>query len=434
MSLSVAYDITKLAELYASRDYKVGISRTVERLLIELIKINTIDLKIVSICGNSPPLSTVASNLYIQEVHNLNHCVDSDYKSVLLSKFFYQTILTIYCNINKSKSGYYLPRSLAIKAFYKFLDKISIISRDTYYIFEPINYNLIHFTSPQLPKKNVIKMLPKLITVYDLIPIKATHYTNSLLSKTFQDFLHNINIQKDWVTCISEYTRQEFCEYTGMSLERAFVTPLAADEQFYPVDNPEEIQLTRQRYNLPEGDYFLCLASHLEPRKNIPFLIRSFIQLINEQPNLDINLVLIGSLRHKRPELITLMEELKAYQNRVIFTGYVPDEDLSALYSGAKAFIFPSLQEGFGLPILEAMQCGTPVISSNATSLPEVAGEAAILINPYDKDELSQAMLNLLSDEKLRNELTQKGIERAKQFSWSKCAQETVEIYKKIAK
>jgi glycosyltransferase involved in cell wall biosynthesis len=128
------------------------------------------------------------------------------------------------------------------------------------------------------------------------------------------------------------------------------------------------------------------------------------------------------------------MEELKAYQNRVIFTGYVPDEDLSALYSGAKAFIFPSLQEGFGLPILEAMQCGTPVISSNATSLPEVAGEAAILINPYDKDELSQAMLNLLSDEKLRNELTQKGIERAKQFSWSKCAQETVEIYKKIAK
>jgi glycosyltransferase involved in cell wall biosynthesis len=128
------------------------------------------------------------------------------------------------------------------------------------------------------------------------------------------------------------------------------------------------------------------------------------------------------------------MEELRAYSQRIIFTGYVPDEDLSALYSGAKAFIFPSLQEGFGLPILEAMQCGTPVISSNATSLPEVAGEAAILINPYDKDELSQAMLNLLSDENLRNELTQKGLERAKQFSWSKCAQETVEIYQKIAK
>ncbi len=434
MSLSVAYDITKLAELYASRDYKVGISRTIERLLIELLKLNTIDLKIVSICGNSPPLCTVASNLYIREVHHLKHCLDSDYKSILLSKLFYQTILTIYCHINKSKLDYYSPHLIATKAIYKFLDKTSIISRDTSYIFEPLNYNLIHLTSLQLPKKNVINFLPRLITVYDLIPIKATQYTNLLLAKTFQESLNNINIQKDWVTCISEYTRQEFCEYTGMSLERAFVTPLAADEQFYTVDNQEEIQLTRQRYNIPEGDYFLCLASHLEPRKNIPFLIRSFIQLINEQPNLDINLVLIGSLRHKRPEIISLMEELRAYSQRIIFTGYVPDEDLSALYSGAKAFIFPSLQEGFGLPILEAMQCGTPVISSNATSLPEVAGEAAILINPYDKDELSQAMLNLLSDENLRNELTQKGLERAKQFSWSKCAQETVEIYQKIAK
>jgi glycosyltransferase involved in cell wall biosynthesis len=161
-------------------------------------------------------------------------------------------------------------------------------------------------------------------------------------------------------------------------------------------------------------------------------LIQNFIKLITEQPNLDINLAIIGSLSYKSPEIITLMEEIKAYKNRIVFTGFVPDQDLCVLYSGAKAFIFPSLGEGFGIPVLEAMQCGTPVITSNVTSLPEIAGDAAILINPRDGDELCQAMLNFLTDEDLRDRLKQKGIERAKQFSWSKCARETVEIYQKM--
>ena len=207
-----------------------------------------------------------------------------------------------------------------------------------------------------------------------------------------------------------------------MPTDRVFATLQGADARFYPITNTETIQLTRQAYSIPEGDYFLCIASYLDPRKNVPFLVRNFLQLITEQPNLDINLVIVGSLSYKSPEIITLMEELKAYKNRVIFTGFVPDEDLRVLYSGAKAFIFPSLREGFGIPVLEAMQCGTPTITSNVTSLPEIAGDAAILINPLDSDELCQAMLTLLSDQDLRDQLKHKGIERAKQFSWEKCA------------
>ncbi|TRU86736.1 MAG: glycosyltransferase family 1 protein [Microcystis novacekii Mn_MB_F_20050700_S1] len=435
MSLRIAYEISILGSFYGLLDPKTGIYRVTEKVLFEILKSEEIQVTLNSLCSETPAMASINCSLYTSNFLEDKSCqFINTFQSKYKLEWLYKSLFLRYFSSEFQKLPKYSFDSILIRGMLKVMEKTRLNLLDNHKFFNPQEYDLLHSPHYALPPEELTGNLPRLLTIYDLIPIKATEFVPPSLTNYFQKIINSVNIQKDWVTCISEYTRQEFCEYTGMSLERAFVTPLAADEQFYPVDNPEEIQLTRQRYNLPEGDYFLCLASHLEPRKNIPFLIRSFIQLINEQPNLDINLVLIGSLRHKRPELITLMEELKAYQNRVIFTGYVPDEDLSALYSGAKAFIFPSLQEGFGLPILEAMQCGTPVISSNATSLPEVAGEAAILINPYDKDELSQAMLNLLSDEKLRNELTQKGIERAKQFSWSKCAQETVEIYKKIAK
>jgi glycosyltransferase involved in cell wall biosynthesis len=115
-----------------------------------------------------------------------------------------------------------------------------------------------------------------------------------------------------------------------------------------------------------------------------------------------------------------------------MFTGYVPDEDLSALYSGARAFVFPSLYEGFGLPLLEAMQCEVPVIASNTTSIPEVVGDAGILVDPKDVDALCQALLDLLTDNSLSQELKRKGLERAKLFSWDKSAADTVEVYKRI--
>jgi glycosyltransferase involved in cell wall biosynthesis len=307
-----------------------------------------------------------------------------------------------------------------------------MISQDTFYTFNPTNYDLIHITSIRAPQKELTGTLPRLITIYDLFQIQSDQYKNTSRENFFQKFINNIDLHQDWITCISEYTRQEFLEYTGMSPDRVFTNLQGANERFYPVIDTETIQLARQRYSIPSGNYFLCVASYLDPRKNVPFLIQNFIKLITEQPNLDINLAIAGSLSYKSPELITLMEELEGYKNRVVFTGFVPDEDLRVLYSGATAFVFPSLREGFGIPVLEAMQCGTPVITSNVTSLPEIAGDAAILIDPCDSDELCQAMVNLLCDPDLRDQLKQKGIERAKQLSWSKCASETVEIYQKM--
>jgi glycosyltransferase involved in cell wall biosynthesis len=430
MSLRIAYDITRLSELYTLRDYKIGVSRTIEGLLLELLKITEIDLKIVNTGGQSPPLTIVSGNLYAKNVHGSSFTIDNNFNSKFIPKIVYQSLFTAYCHLHRLKSDHNQPA--LIKAFWKFWRENMIVSQDTFYTFNPANYDLIHITSIRSPLKELTGTLPRLITIYDLFQIQSNQYKNTSRENFFQNFINNIDLQKDWITCISEYTRQEFLEYTGMSTDRVFTNLQGANEQFYPVIDTEMIQLTRQHYSIPDGDYFLCVASYLDPRKNVPFLIQNFIKLITEQPNLDINLVIVGSLSYKSPELITLIEELKEYKNRVNFTGFVPDQDLRVLYSGATAFVFPSLREGFGIPVLEAMQCGTPVITSNVTSLPEIAGDAAILINPLDSDELCQAMLNLLSNNDLRDRLKQKGIERAKQFSWSKCARETLEIYKRM--
>lgn len=432
MNIKVAYDITFLGTLSTEKEVKVGIFRTAEQLMKDIIKSKDIDLNLVGICENSPAYTYICCSYYLKRYLKQSYQLSSSYYSQAKLERIYQNLFDIYFSRAFQKLPKFHPTSVLIRGILKILEQSRLLTKDTKFIFNPKDYDLFHSTYCQLPSPEILGDLPSLLMIYDLIPVKATQFVNPTLTNYFKTILNSINFKKDWITCISDYTRQELCEYTKISPHRTFVTHLAADDRFYPILDTEIISIIHQRFHIPEGNYFLCLASQLEPRKNLPHLIRSFVHLITEHSHLDINLVLIGSQKHKRSEITNLMEELKEYKDKIIFTGYVPDEDLSALYSGATSFIFPSLYEGFGLPILEAMQCGTPVICSNTTSLPEVAGDAAILVNPKDQDELCQAMLNILTDSDLRQKLKNKGLEQAKKFSWKKCAQETVEIYKTI--
>lgn len=433
MTIRVVYDITLLGKFFSYSDANVGIYRVTEKLLLHLLKMENIDLTLTHLCSENPAFSSINCPLYIQEYLSSYSCqFMPSFKSKLRLEWFYQALCSTYFSKDFQKLPKYSLNSFLVRGLIKLLNLSQILHYDNYQFFEPQNYNLLHSTFDKLPPEELTLGIPRLLTIYDLIPVKYQDFVNPLLTIYFQKILNSINLKKDWVVCISEYTRQEFCEYTGMSPERTFVTYLGADERFYPVVDYAKIAQIKQTYKIPETSYFLCLASQLEPRKNIPHLIQSFVSLIVEHSHLDINLVLIGTTRHKREEISKILQENKEYQSRIIFTGYVSDEDLSTLYSGATAFIFPSLYEGFGLPILEAMQCGIPVISSNATSLPEVAGDAAILVDPQDRDALSQAMLNILTNSNLREELYHKGLERSRTFSWAKCAAETVDIYQKI--
>jgi glycosyltransferase involved in cell wall biosynthesis len=296
--------------------------------------------------------------------------------------------------------------------------------------FHTDRYDVFHSTFLPLPSKETTLDLPRVLTIYDLIFLNKPEYGTPELNELLNCVISSIDIERDWVACISEFTKQELCTYTGMQPDRVIVTPLAAGEWFKPIDNAELITEVRQRYGIPEGQYFLTVAT-LQPRKNLSHLISSFFKFIVENPTIPVNLVLVGTPSWEYEATFDAAESSHSLRSRVIFTGYIPNSALSAIYSGAKGFVFPSLYEGFGLPTLEAMQCGTPVIASNTTALPEIVGDAGLLVAPTDSDELCDAMLRLIEDDQLVERLRRKGLQRAKQFTWSSCADQTVALYAK---
>jgi glycosyltransferase involved in cell wall biosynthesis len=211
---------------------------------------------------------------------------------------------------------------------------------------------------------------------------------------------------------------------------RASVVYLAAGSNFYCCKDQELIAQTGKKYRIPVGSPYFMALSTLNPNKNFERIISSFIRIVKENPMKDLHLVLVGASGWNSERIFKEAENSGEIAKRIILTGYVADEDLAPLYSGALAFLFPSLYEGFGLPPLEAMKCGTPVITSNNSSLPEVVGDAAITINPRDEDALCQAMLDIYKNDPLRKKLSALSLERAKMFDWEKTTRESIAAYK----
>lgn len=291
-------------------------------------------------------------------------------------------------------------------------------------------YHSPYFPIPkQIQEKQNIS---KLITIHDLIPIKYPQY----FEHQTENVVHKIvkSIQKDnFAVCVSEATKIDFLEETGLPESQVFVVPLAASSSlFYPVTNQDLIKNTLSKYSISsEKPYFLSIST-LEPRKNIDTVIKSFAELISQEKNDDLQLVLVGTKGWDFDKIFETIKVSSNVKDKIIVTGYVPDEDLAPLYSGALGFVYMSFCEGFGLPPLEAMQCGTPVIASNTTSLPEVIGDAGILLAPTDRNGIVQGMLDLYQKTSLRDSLKEKSISRAGLFSWKKFAEETFQVYEKI--
>lgn len=200
---------------------------------------------------------------------------------------------------------------------------------------------------------------------------------------------------------------------------------MGVPEEFRPC-GPQEQAAVRSRYGLDKD--FLLFVGAITRRKNIRRLLAAFREVSKAR---DVVLILAGRPGYGAAEELAPIGEL-GLKDRVRLLGYVAEADLPALYSSAKLFLFPSLYEGFGIPVLEAMACGTPVVTSDCSSLPEVAGGAALLVDPSDIHAIAEAALRLLDDEPLRQDLAARGIERAKQFSWMRTARETLEIYKSL--
>ncbi|HKC63456.1 MAG TPA: glycosyltransferase family 1 protein [Pyrinomonadaceae bacterium] len=226
----------------------------------------------------------------------------------------------------------------------------------------------------------------------------------------------------------SEHTRRDILETYHVEQERVSVTPLAAPQHFAPADEGE-VRRVRERYKIC-GDYILAVGS-IQPRKNLARLIHAYSLLRRERARAKLpKLVLVGKLAWLYGETLRAIRE-QGIEALTILTGYVPEADLPALYTGALAFVYPSYFEGFGLPPLEAMQCGAPVVAGNQTSLPEVVGDAGLLVDPFDVEALAGAIARMIDDFALRERLQSRGLKRASHFSWRATARLTLEAYKR---
>lgn len=265
---------------------------------------------------------------------------------------------------------------------------------------------------------------PTVVTIFDLSFLRfpdSFRRANRTYLRTFTP-LSTRRAQR--VITISQHTKRDVIRLLGVPAEQVDVIHCGVDPAFRP--RPiEEVQAFRQRRGLPER--FILFVGTLEPRKNVRRLVEAYAQI----RDLGVRLAIVGGKGWLYEDIFASVERL-GLRDEVLFAGYVLAEELPLWYNAADLFVFPSLYEGFGLPPLEAMACGTPVISSNAASLPEVIGEAGLMVAPQDVEGLAADMRRVLTDENLRAQLREQGLRQARKFSWEKAARQTVEVYRRI--
>ena len=289
----------------------------------------------------------------------------------------------------------------------------------------PVDVLHVQFTAPPFCP------CPVVVSIHDL-SFEHLPQTFNRRSRTQLRFTVRHSAQRAArILSLSEHTRHDIIETYGIDAERVNAIPLAAPEQFVPITDKSELQRVRHTYGI-DGDYILTVGS-IQPRKNLARLIKAYESLRgNCSADKLPKLVLVGKCAWLYDETLRTLDEA-GVRDSVIMTGYVPEADLPALYSGALCFVYPSYFEGFGLPPLEAMKCGAPAIVGNRTSLPEVVGDAALMVDPFDTEAIAAAIKRLINDSTLRNELSLKSRERASAFNWRDTARKTLKVYEEVA-
>ena len=264
------------------------------------------------------------------------------------------------------------------------------------------------------------KNISTFIVVQDLIPV----FFPEAHDKKFADkYIRQMKlVNSDVFFTISDYTAKDLLEFRPDLKDKPIHKMyLGADDKFKQIKDKKVIDKAKTKYNIKADKYFLGV-SELNPRKNFVHLLKSFVRFLEDTKAKDIYLVLVGPVRKGYEDVAKQVTNLDKYKDKIIQTGFVDDEDLAPLYNGAMAFVYPSLYEGFGLPPLEAMQCGTPVISADNTSLPEVGGNAVLYISGRDEEQTASVLAKIYENPSLRAELSVKGLERAREFNWEKTA------------
>ena len=314
-----------------------------------------------------------------------------------------------------SKISRYVP----VPYIYPFVSKAGLNKMDVYH-------------APVDPLPGVIRRntkIKKFFTALDLIPLVRPDLSNNFYDytkKLYDSLTPDINILS-----ISESTKKDILSYRkDIHPDKIRVTYLGADEKlFYKISDPRQIEVALGKFNLSGKKYFLTVNS-MARYKNVEFILNNFFEYVRENKVDDLSLVVIGQNRETNYK--EYVEKKYGQSNRVLFFDYIEDEALVNLYNGALAFLYMSHYEGFGLPILEAMQCGVPVICSNTSSMPEVAGDAAVLVDPLDGVSFVKALGEVYTNSNKQAQMKEDGLQQARKFSWAKYAAEVIKAYEEM--
>jgi len=294
------------------------------------------------------------------------------------------------------------------------------------------NCDILHCTSNTAP---VWGKTPLVTTVHDIIYMESI----SLFKKGGTLYQKFGNMYRRWVVppvirkskkviTVSEFEKQRMAKFFKLNDDKLQAVYNGVGKHFEPVKDPSVLADTTEKYKLPEN--FLFFLGNTDPKKNTPNVLKAFAQF-NKQSATHYKLVMLD---YEENALMAILKDIGHPDIRkdIHLTGYVPNNELPAIISQAKVFLYPSLRESFGIPILEGMACGVPVITSNTSSMPEVAGDAAMLVDPQDVDQIVKAIQKILDHEDVKNSLISKGLERARAFSWETMAGNVLKIYQEV--
>lgn len=273
------------------------------------------------------------------------------------------------------------------------------------------------------------KICPFIITLHDIIPYRMPETTSDRYLRIFQDELPKIVSLCDGIITVSNFSKKDIAKAFKYPEDKIHVTYLAAEDMYKPLDKNISKKIIKNNYGIPECNFILYVGG-FSPRKNISNLLKAF-KLLTEKKSTDLKLVIAG---RKGPsfEKYKLMAEKLGLSSRVIFPGFISTNDMPYLYNSAKLFVYLSFYEGFGLPPLEAMACGIPVVASNVTSLPEILKDCAVLVSPFDEIKIYESLYRALDDSTLRENLIKKGFLLNSKLKWSNTAISTLNAYKSI--
>ncbi|MBU3143175.1 glycosyltransferase family 1 protein [Clostridium sp. CF012] len=273
------------------------------------------------------------------------------------------------------------------------------------------------------------KDCPFVITLHDVIPYKMPETVGEQYLKIFNEKLPSIVSLCDGIITVSEYSKQDIAEAFNFPREKIYVTYLASEDIYKPYNKTLSKLIIEKNYSI-SGDYILYIGG-FSPRKNIIGLLESFSILLPKLKK-DMKLVIAGSKGKSYDMYKKRVQELHI-EDKVIFPGFISMDHIPFMYNACELFVYPSFYEGFGLPPIEAMACGVPVIASNVTSIPEILKDSTLLVNPYDTVDLSEKMYNALLDNDLRQSLISKGLKRSSTLTWEHTATETLKAYRNIS-